>query len=311
MSNASTISRAAQILRDGGLVAFPTETVYGLGADATDDAAVAKIFAAKGRPQFNPLISHVHNAATAFELGEFDADARALAAAFWPGPLTLVVERKQACAISLLCSAGLSTVALRVPAHPLAKDLLTAVGRPLAAPSANTSGRISPTTAEHVRASLGAAVDLILDGGACRVGVESTVVRMTERGPILLRHGGITRTALDDALGRKVMTPTRFSPELHSPGQLESHYAPRAALRLDAAAPEWGEAYLGFGHYAAGPHTLSASGSLEEAAANLFKLLHAIDETSPQVIAVAPIPMKGLGEAINDRLQRAATPRPA
>ena len=309
MTIASTISKAAALLRDGGLVAFPTETVYGLGADATNDAGVAKIFATKQRPQFNPLIAHLPDAEAAFRLGVFTKDAEKLADAIWPGPLTIVVERRKDCPISLLCSAGLSTVALRVPAHPMALELLKAVDRPLAAPSANRSGRISPTTADHVRASLGDTVDMILDGGSSSVGVESTVVRFTDDGPYLLRSGGVARETLDNILGRKVMTPTRFHTDLHSPGQLESHYAPQAQLRLNAAAPEWGEAYLGFGLYDYGPWQLSKSGNLHEAAANLFKMLHAIDDSSPERIAVAPIPMSGLGEAINDRLTRAAAPR--
>ena len=309
MTIASTISKAAALLRDGGLVAFPTETVYGLGADATNDAGVARIFAAKQRPQFNPLIAHLPDAEAAFRLGVFTKDAEKLADAIWPGPLTIVVERRKDCPISLLCSAGLSTVALRVPAHPMALELLKAVDRPLAAPSANRSGRISPTTADHVRASLGDTVDMILDGGSSSVGVESTVVRFTDDGPYLLRSGGVARETLDNILGRKVMTPTRFHTDLHSPGQLESHYAPQAQLRLNAAAPEWGEAYLGFGPYDYGPWQLSKSGNLQEAAANLFKMLHAIDDSSPERIAVAPIPMSGLGEAINDRLTRAAAPR--
>ena len=309
MTMASTISKAAALLREGGLVAFPTETVYGLGADATNDAGVARIFAAKQRPQFNPLIAHLPDAEAAFRLGVFTKDAEKLADAIWPGPLTIVVERRKDCPISLLCSAGLSTVALRVPAHPMALELLKAVDRPLAAPSANRSGRISPTTADHVRASLGDTVDMILDGGSSSVGVESTVVRFTDDGPYLLRSGGVARETLDNILGRKVMTPTRFHTDLHSPGQLESHYAPQAQLRLNAAAPEWGEAYLGFGLYDYGPWQLSKSGNLHEAAANLFKMLHAIDDSSPERIAVAPIPMSGLGEAINDRLTRAAAPR--
>ncbi len=309
MTIASTISKAAALLRDGGLVAFPTETVYGLGADATNDAGVARIFAAKQRPQFNPLIAHLPDAEAAFRLGVFSKDAKRLADVIWPGPLTIVVERRKDCPISLLCSAGLSTVALRVPAHPMALELLKAVDRPLAAPSANRSGRISPTTADHVRASLGDTVDMILDGGSSTVGVESTVVRFTDDGPYLLRSGGVARETLDNILGRKVMTPTRFHTDLHSPGQLESHYAPQAQLRLNAAAPEWGEAYLGFGLYDYGQWTLSKSGNLQEAAANLFKMLHAIDDSSPERIAVAPIPMSGLGEAINDRLTRAAAPR--
>ncbi len=309
MTMASTISKAATLLRNGALVAFPTETVYGLGADATNDAAVARIFAAKQRPQFNPLISHVADVEAAFRLGVFSKDAEKLAATIWPGPLTIVVERRQDCRVSLLCSAGLSSIALRVPAHPLALQVLRIVDRPIAAPSANRSGSISPTTADHVRKSLGDAVDMILDGGPSTIGVESTVVRFTDDGPYLLRSGGVARETLDDILGRHVMTPTRYHTELHAPGQLESHYAPKAQLRLDAAAPEWGEAYLGFGAYDHGPWTLSRTGNLQEAAANLFKLLHAIDDSLPERIAVAPIPTTGLGEAINDRLTRAAAPR--
>jgi L-threonylcarbamoyladenylate synthase len=310
MTMTSIISKAAQLLREGKLVALPTETVYGLGADATNDTAVASIFAAKQRPQFNPLISHVADVDAAFRLGQFSADAEKLAAALWPGPLTIVVERRRDCPISLLCSAGLSTVALRVPNHPLTLDVLREVNVPIAAPSANRSGRISPTTADHVRASLGDTVDLIVDGGPCTVGVESTVVRFMDDGPYLLRSGGFTREALEAVLERCVMTPTRYHSELHSPGLLESHYAPQSALRLDAASPEFGEAYIGFGDYAHGPWTLSKSGNFQEAAANLFNILHAVDDSSPERIAVAPIPMTGLGEAINDRLRRAAAPRP-
>jgi L-threonylcarbamoyladenylate synthase len=311
MTMASDISEAARILREGGLVAVPTETVYGLAADATSDTAVAKIFAAKGRPQFNPLISHVADAEAAFRLGQFSKRAERAAEAFWPGPLTIVVDRQKNCPISLLCSAGLPTVALRVPNHESTLALLREVARPIAAPSANKSGRISPTTAEHVRASLGDAVDMVLDGGSCSVGVESTVVRFLEDGPYLLRVGGITRQALEDVLKRKLMEPIRHTTELHSPGLLESHYAPRAKLRLDAAAPDGNEVYLGFGVYKYGPWTLSVEGSLQEAAANLFNMLHKLDDSSPEVIAVAPIPNTGLGEAINDRLRRAAAPRPA
>jgi L-threonylcarbamoyladenylate synthase len=310
MTMASTISKAATLLRDGGLVAFPTETVYGLGADSTNDTAVVRIFAAKQRPQFNPLISHVADVEAAFRLGAFSKNAEKLAAAIWPGPLTIVVERRKDCPISLLCSAGLSSVALRVPSHPLALELLRSVDRPIAAPSANRSGRISPTTADHVRASLGDAVDMILDGGPSVVGVESTVVRFMDDGPYILRTGGVARETIENILGREVMTPMRYNADLHSPGQLESHYAPQALLRLNAAAPEFGEAYLGFGEYSHGPWTLSKTGELQEAAANLFKMLHAIDDSSLEHIAVAPIPMKGLGEAINDRLTRAAAPRP-
>jgi L-threonylcarbamoyladenylate synthase len=309
MTMASTISKAATLLRDGGLVAFPTETVYGLGADGTNNAAVARIFAAKQRPQFNPLISHLADGEAAFRIGMFSRDAEKLAAAIWPGPLTIVVERRKDCPISLLCSAGLSSVALRVPSHPLALELLRAVDRPIAAPSANRSGRISPTTADHVRVSLGSAVDMILDGGASTVGVESTVVRFIEDAAYMLRSGGVARETLEAILGRHVTTPTHSDTDLHSPGQLESHYAPHAPMRLNAAAPERGEAFLGFGDYAHGPWILSKTANLQEAAANLFKMLHAIDDSSPERIAVAPIPMTGLGEAINDRLTRAAAPR--
>jgi L-threonylcarbamoyladenylate synthase len=310
MTMTSNISKAASLLRDGSLVAIPTETVYGLGADATNDKAVAKIFDAKQRPQFNPLISHVSNVEAALRLGQFSAGAEKLSAAIWPGPLTIVVERRIDCPISLLCSAGLSTVALRVPNHPLALALLRDVAIPIAAPSANRSGRVSPTTADHVRSSLGDAVDFILDGGPSAIGVESTVIRFMDDGPYLLRAGGVTREALEDVLERRVMNPTRYDTDLHSPGMLESHYAPEASLRLDAAAPELHEAYIGFGAYSHGPWTLSASGNLNEAAANLFKMLHRVDDSSPQCIAVAPIPFNGLGEAINDRLRRAAAPKP-
>jgi L-threonylcarbamoyladenylate synthase len=309
MTMASTISEAARILSEGGLVAFPTETVYGLGADATNDAAVAKIFAAKSRPQFNPLISHVPDAEAAFRLGRFSRDAEKMAAAIWPGPLTIVVERQADCPVSLLCSAGMNSIALRVPSHPTALDLLRAVKRPLAAPSANRSGRISPTTAEHVRAGLGDAVDMILDGGPCAVGVESTVLRFAEDGATLLRAGGVTRAHIEAILGHTLRAP-QAPHGFHSPGMLESHYAPHAVLRLNARTPEPGEVYLGFGPHDHGAFSLSKSGDLQEAAANLFKMLHDVDDSSPERIAVAPIPMTGLGEAINDRLRRAAAPRP-
>lgn len=309
MTIASTISKAARILREGGLVALPTETVYGLAADATNDTAVARIFAAKGRPQFNPLISHVADVEAALRLGRFSKDAQKLAAAFWPGPLTIVVERQPGCPVSLLCSAGLNSIALRVPGHTLALALLREVDRPLAAPSANPSGRISPTTAEHVQTGLGEAVDMILDGGPCAVGVESTVVRFADDGATLLRAGGVTREQIEALLGHGLQAP-QAKADLHSPGMLESHYAPHAPLRLNALSPQLGEVYLGFGLYDGGPWTLSKSGDLQEAAANLFKMLHDVDDSSPEAIAVAPIPMTGLGEAINDRLRRAAAPRP-
>ncbi|MBG1233080.1 L-threonylcarbamoyladenylate synthase [Aestuariivirga litoralis] len=297
---------AATILLGGGLVAFPTETVYGLGADATDDRAVARIYAAKGRPQFNPLISHVTDVEDAFALAEFPAAALTLAARFWPGPLTLVLPRKAGCPVSLLASAGLPSIALRVPQHPLALELLRAVGRPVVAPSANPSGRISPTTSQHVREGLGDKVDFILDGGPSAVGVESTVVSLLDDMPRLLRAGGLAREKIEDALGQKLQAPV--AGPLHAPGQLESHYAPRAVMRLNAKEWREGEARLGFGALDA-PLNLSRTGDVVEAAANLFAMLHQLDNANSSTIAVAAIPEMGLGEAINDRLKRAAAPR--
>jgi L-threonylcarbamoyladenylate synthase len=305
MTTAQDISKAAAILLQGGLVAFPTETVYGLGADATQDHAVAKIYAAKGRPQFNPLISHVEDVEAAFALGEFSADALKLAARFWPGPLTLVVPRRSDCPVSLLASAGLSSLALRVPQHPIALELLRAVGRPVVAPSANPSGRISPTTADHVRHSM--TIDMIIDGGPCAVGVESTVVSFMDGQPSLLRAGGLARNVIEGALSTRLGS-SQSGEALHSPGQLESHYAPSALLRLNAVRPEADEIYLGFGAHD-GIFNLSRAGDIVEAAANLFRMLHEIDALKPNRIAVAPIPNEGLGEAINDRLKRAAAPR--
>lgn len=303
------IQAAALALRAGKLVAFPTETVYGLGADATNDNAVALVYAAKGRPAFNPLITHVPDAESAFALGDFSEDARKLAHAFWPGPLSLVVPRKASCPVSLLASAGLDSIAIRVPSHPVALEFLKAAERPVVAPSANPSGRISPTTADHVRKYLKDKVAEILDGGRCKVGVESTVVSFLDGGPKLLRHGGIPRAELEKVIGHPLAVESH-SARPHAPGQLLSHYAPHAELRLHAGAPRDGEAYLGFGKlHAHGPYTLSASGDLVEAAASLFRLLHEIDATGVQRIAVAPIPHQGLGEAINDRLMRAAAPR--
>ena len=300
------VQRAVEILRGGGLVAFPTETVYGLGADATNDLAVAKIYEAKGRPQFNPLIAHVTEVEEAFEQAEFSAAALTLAAKFWPGPLTLVLQRKAGCTVSLLASAGLSSIALRVPQHPLALELIRAVGRPVVAPSANPSGMISPTTAAHVREGLGRKVDLILDGGPCVVGLESTIVSLLDDVPRLLRAGGLPRDQIENALGRTLAAS--LAGPLHAPGQLESHYAPCALVRLNAVQWHDGDACLGFGVHDA-PLNLSRSGDLVEAAANLFAMLHALDFQGAKHIAVAPIPEHGLGEAINDRLRRAAAPR--
>ncbi len=302
------IERAAAILRAGGLVAFPTETVYGLGADATNPRAVARIFEAKGRPRFNPLIAHVLTLEEAERHGGFHAKARALAEAFWPGPLTLVVQRLAASTIAELACAGLPTVALRAPSHPTARDLLEAFGGPVVAPSANRSGHVSATTAAHVRADLGDRVDMVLDGGAARLGLESSIVAVGANGAAtLLRPGAIAREDLERCVG--ALQASTYG-TVQSPGMLESHYAPRARLRLEAPYPEPGEAYLAFGAPApAGGATLSATGDLLEAAANLYALLRALDASGARAIAVAPIPAQGLGEAIRDRLQRAAAPR--
>ena len=303
------IAAAAQALLAGRLVALPTETVYGLGGDATNDRAVAAIFAAKGRPSFNPLIAHVTGADAAAALVRFDERAAALAAAFWPGPLTLVLPRRPDSPVSLLASAGLDSIAVRAPAHPVAQALLRAVGRPVAAPSANRSGRISPTDAAAVAAELGDAVDIILDGGPCAVGVESTVLDLTGPQALLLRPGGVPAEELErlaGPLGRPQGGPIR------APGMLDSHYAPGAAVRLAATQVAADEALLAFGPPLSGAATtlnLSAAGDLAEAAANLFAHLRRLDATGPRTIAVMPIPEHGLGLAINDRLRRAAAPR--
>jgi len=308
MTSDSDIAHAAALLAQGELVAFPTETVYGLGADATNDRAVARVYEVKGRPAFNPLIVHVPTAAEAFRLGSFTPEARRLAEAFWPGPLTIVVLRATDCPVSLLASAGLESIAIRVPSHPVALELLRLVARPVVAPSANPSGRVSPTTAEHVRRHLGNRIAMVLDGGRCRVGVESTVVSFLDPAARILRPGGLARADIERVLGGPVAVLSHAE-RPHAPGQLDSHYAPHAELRLNAEAPRQGEAYLGFGGHAAGDYNLSPSGDLVEAAANLFRLLHDIDASGVARIAVAPIPFHGLGEAINDRLRRAAAPR--
>ncbi len=309
----AAIAEAAEILRGGGLVAFPTETVYGLGADATNDQAVAAIFAAKERPSFNPLIVHLADAAAAAELVAFTPEARALAAAFWPGALTLVLPRRQDCRISLLCSAGLDSLGVRVPAHPVAQRLLTACGRPLAAPSANRSGRISPTTAAHVAESLSGEPSLILDGGPCAVGVESTVLDLTGAQPALLRPGGVTEAEIEAEIGALADAEAAAPKQPRSPGQLESHYAPSRPLRLDAESVGPREGLLAFGpgapEGAAATVNLSPRGDLTEAAARLFAALHDLDRPELEAIAVMPIPEEGLGRAINDRLRRAAAPR--
>lgn len=311
VASPDAVARAGALLRAGGLVAFPTETVYGLGGDATSDAAVARIFEAKGRPSFNPLISHVADVATAQRLALFDARAALLAERFWPGPLTLVLPRREDCPVSLLACAGLDTIALRVPAHPLAAALLRAAGVPVAAPSANPSGGVSPTEAAHVAEGLGGRVDMILDGGPCAIGVESTVLDLSDGPPVLLRHGGVTLEELERVVGPVVMGDAAAEPEQpRSPGMLLRHYAPAVPVRLGAQTVAPGEALLAFGSAvpggAAETLNLSPSGDLREAAANLFRFMRALDRAEHKGIAVMPIPEEGLGRAINDRLRRAA-----
>jgi len=297
-------------LRAGRLVAFPTETVYGLGADATDEHAVAAIFAAKDRPRFNPLIVHVPGLAAAEAIAVFDERTRHVTAHFWPGPLSLVLPRRPEAGLSLLASAGLDTVAVRAPAHAVAQALLRAAGRPIAAPSANRSGHVSPTAAAHVAGELGGLVDLILDGGNCPVGLESTVLDLSGAVPALLRPGAVTLEQLTDLLG-PIAGPG--DAETRSPGMLAHHYAPSLPLRLMASEARPGEAVLAFGGAAppgfAEVLWLSRSGDLAEAAANLFALLRQLDRPSFTGIAVVPIPEEGLGRAINDRLRRAAVGR--
>ena len=295
-----SLQRAAALLAEGGIVAVPTETVYGLAADARNGEAVARIYAAKGRPAFNPLIAHVEGEAMARDHAEVGALAARLMAAFWPGPLTLVLPARPGIAIAPLVRAGLPTVALRAPVHPAMRALIGLVGGPLAAPSANASGRISPTLAEHVAASLGEAVPLILDGGAAEVGIESTIVAVEEDALRLLRPGSVTEAMLSS------FAPVLPAGEgIEAPGQLTGHYAPVKPLRLNAEEIGEDEVHIGFGGIA-GDFSLSVSGSLTEAAAALFAMLHRADRAPEAAIAVAPIPEQGLGAAINDRLQRAA-----
>jgi L-threonylcarbamoyladenylate synthase len=314
------IHRAVQALAEGRLVAFPTETVYGLGADAQDGIAVARLYDAKGRPAFNPLIAHVPDLTAARELAQFDATAERLAAALWPGPLTLVLPKAPTCKVADLATAGLDSIAVRLPDHPVARDILGAFGRPVVAPSANRSGHVSPTTAQHVLADLRGRIDLIVDGGATAVGVESTIVACLGE-PSLLRPGGVPRAAIERVLGRALGdAPTQDATDEGeaplAPGQLASHYAPRSPLRLDATSISAGEALLAFGAQAPAGSSpvrtlnLSARGDLIEAAANLFSHLRALDASGATAIAVMPVPHEGLGEAINDRLRRAAAPRP-
>lgn len=308
--DATGLARAADLLRGGLLVAFPTETVYGLGGDARSDLAVARIYDAKGRPRFNPLIVHLPDLAAAETYAHFSDQARDIAQAFWPGPLTLVLPLRDGSGLSELVTAGLGSVAIRVPAHPVARDLLRAFGGPLAAPSANPSGRVSPTRAAHVIEGLAGRIAAVVDGGACEVGVESTILGLADpAGPQLLRPGGIPAEALEAALGASLQTGGNAH-KPSAPGQLASHYAPQASVRLEATGFRPAEVRLGFGGVDCDLN-LSASGDLVEAAANLFHMLREADRMAGPggAIAVSPIPHHGLGRAINDRLTRAAAPR--
>ncbi|MDQ0349557.1 L-threonylcarbamoyladenylate synthase [Ancylobacter vacuolatus] len=321
-SDAAGIAEAVRLLRAGGLVALPTETVYGLGCDATDPLAVASLYAAKGRPSFNPLIAHVPDLAAAQRVGILTPAAERLAARFWPGPLTLVVPALEG-ATCELARAGLASVAIRVPAHPAAQSVLAAAARPIAAPSANRSGHVSPTTAAHVLADLNGRIDLILDAGPCAVGVESTILDCTGDTPVLLRPGGLAREAIEAVLGLSLsaapLAPETYDPETAplAPGMLASHYAPSVPVRLDVTEVRHGEALLSFAgarppgsERAALLRDLSPAGDLVEAASRLFALLRELDAAGAEGIAVVPLPRHNLGEAIADRLRRAAAPRP-
>jgi len=317
-AGAAAADEAARVLAAGGLVAFPTETVYGLGADATNGQAVARLYEAKGRPAFNPLIAHVTDLAAAQALARFDIDAERLAATLWPGPLTLVLRRAAGCPVAELATAGLDSIAVRMPDHAVARAILTTFGKPVVAPSANRSGHVSPTTAAHVAADLSGRIDLIVDGGATPVGVESTIVACLGE-PSLLRPGGVPRAAIERALGKTLaITPIPADDDDAplAPGMLASHYAPHTRIRLHAGRIEPGEALLAFGAslpegaaHSKKTLNLSARGDLIEAAANLFSHLRALDAAGPRAIAVMPVPHEGLGEAINDRLARAAADR--
>lgn len=300
------LADAAGTLSDGGLVAFPTETVYGLGVDARNSDAVARLYAVKGRPSFNPLIVHVASLDAAQELVVFDDAARALAQAFWPGAVTLVLPLRPKAGISALVSAGLETLAVRVPDHPVARALLEAFDGPIAAPSANLSGQVSPTKAAHVAGQMTGRINGIVDGGDCAVGLESTIVA-TQPNPTLLRAGGLPSEAIEACLGAPLAQPSQTGAPL-SPGQLASHYAPRGSVRLNATTLEEGETLLGFGPVKAAVN-LSPTGDLVDAAARLFDALHQLNDMGAARIAVSPIPEHGLGRAINDRLRRAAAPR--
>jgi L-threonylcarbamoyladenylate synthase len=318
-ANEAAVAAAARSLADGGLVAFPTETVYGLGADAADARAVARLYEAKGRPAFNPLIAHVSDLAAARRIARFGPTAIALAEAFWPGPLTLVLPKTPDCTVADLATAGLDTIAVRVPAHPVALAILRAFGGPVVAPSANLSGHVSPTSADHVQSDLAGRIDLIVDGGAVPIGVESTIVGCFDE-PMLLRPGGLPRGEIERVLGRKLVLPPEDADhdtdQPLAPGMLASHYAPRTRVRLEATRIEPNEALLAFGpesvaggDHAAAVMNLSTRGDLREAAANLFGYLRQLDARGARTIAVMPVPNHGLGEAINDRLRRAAVGR--
>ncbi len=320
----AAVEQAAATLAAGGLVAFPTETVYGLGADATNDSAVARLYAAKARPSFNPLIAHVAGLDAARGLARFDAQALTLAGAFWPGPLTLVLPRQPGSRVGQLATAGLDTIAVRAPNHPVARAILAAFGKPVVAPSANRSGRVSPTSAQHVQVDLAGRIDLIIDGGASPLGVESTVLSCSGGEVALLRPGAIPRATVERILGRTVAVATpagggsanQGGRHPIAPGMLASHYAPRAALRANALTVMPGEALLAFGAFlppgaaeARAVLNLSNRGDLVEAAANLFSHLRILDGAGTSSIAAMPVPNEGLGEAINDRLHHAAAPR--
>lgn len=312
-ADAASIAQAADVLRAGGLAAFPTETVYGLGARADDPRAVAALYAAKGRPSFNPLIAHVRDLDAARRLGAFSETALKVAETFWPGPLTVVVKAGPHDAVCELARAGLETIAIRVPSHPVAQELLRAADLAIVAPSANRSGHVSPTTARHVFDDLAGRIDFILDGGATPVGVESTIVDFSGDAPRLLRSGGIARSEIEKITGT---LSGASKDEVSAPGMMASHYAPRAGLRLDAKEVQDGEALLAFGSAlpagaaaARNVMNLSARGDLTEAASNLYAYLRALDASGARAIAVSPIPGEGLGEAIRDRLQRAAAPK--
>ncbi len=310
-AQAQTIEAAAACLAAGGLVAFPTETVYGLGADARHGEAIARLYAAKGRPRFNPLIAHVADAAAARRLGRFDAAAEKLAAAFWPGPLTLVLPKQSDGGVADLALAGLDSVAVRVPAHPVARALLAAFKGPVVAPSANRSGHVSPTSATHVLTDLRGRIDMVIDAGPCAVGVESTIIGLIGE-PTLLRPGGLPREQIERVLGQPLALAPAADDAPLAPGMLSSHYAPKTRLRLNADEPHVGEALLAFGPTppaASITLNLSPRGDLIEAAANLFSHLRALDASGAGGIAVMKVPNEGLGEAINDRLQRAAAPK--